>query len=157
NFFSAPDMTEWFVGRRTNDLVRRLDDPRTHSVSFNGTNLIQTQADARAYVEWSHQFSEDFDQIRSALKRPCARIECDYGQPTTVDVPNFYAIRNLAQTLAQRAHSFFLLREPQNALQELTLLHDLCRILESPPTCKPITLVAAMINVAVTGLYIETI
>ena len=157
NFFGAPDMADWFAGRQTNDFVRRLDDPRTHSISFNGTNLVQTQADAREYLEWSDQFLPDFDQIRSALKRPCARIECDYGQPTTVVAPNFFTIRNLAQTLAQRTHSFFLLNEPEKALREVTLLHDFCRILECPPTGKPITLVAAMINVAITGLYVETI
>jgi hypothetical protein len=157
NFFSAPNMAEWFAGKRTNDLSRRLDDPRTHSVSFNESNTIRTEADARDYLEWSDQFSPDFDEIRSALKRPFARIECDYGRPTTVIAPNFFTIRSLAQTLAQRAHSFFLLHEPQKALQELTLLHDFCRILESPPTGKPITLVGAMINVAVTGLYVETI
>src|SRR5262249_13182079 len=156
NFFSAPNMAEWFAGRKTNDLSRRLDDPRTHSVSFNDTNLIQTQADAREYLEWSDQFSSDFDQIRAALKRPGARIDCDYGQPTTVLAPNFLTIRCLAQTLAQRAHSFFLLGDPEKALRELTLLHDFCRVLESPPTGKPITLVGAMINVAVMGLYVET-
>lgn len=157
NFFGDPDMAEWFVGRRTNDFQRRLDDPRTHSISFNGTNLVQSQADAREYVGWSDQFSQDFDQIRTALKRPCARIDCDYGQPMTVQVPNFQTIRGLAQTLAQRAHSFFLLGEPQKALEELTLLHDLCRILDCPPSGKPITLVGAMINVAVIGLYVQTI
>jgi hypothetical protein len=36
-------------------------------------------------------------------------------------------------------------------------MHDLCRILESRPTRKPKTLVAAMINVAVHGLYASTI
>jgi hypothetical protein len=36
-------------------------------------------------------------------------------------------------------------------------MHDLCRILEKPPTGKPETLVEAMINVAITGLYVTTI
>jgi hypothetical protein len=39
----------------------------------------------------------------------------------------------------------------------LTLLHDMCRLLEGAPTGKPMTLVAAMINVAVTGLYVDAI
>ena len=33
----------------------------------------------------------------------------------------------------------------------------MCRLLEGAPTGKPMTLVAAMINVAVTGLYVDTI
>jgi hypothetical protein len=42
-------------------------------------------------------------------------------------------------------------------LQELTLMHDMCRLLEAAPTGKPMTLVSAMINVAVTGLYVNII
>ena len=42
-------------------------------------------------------------------------------------------------------------------MQELTLLHDSCRLLEAAPTGKPMTLVAAMINVAVTGFFVDTI
>jgi hypothetical protein len=75
----------------------------------------------------------------------------------TVLAPNFLTMRIVAQTLAQRTRSFLLLGEPDKALQELTLMHDFCRILEGAPSGKPITLVAAMINVAVTGLYADTI
>ena len=157
NFFAAPNMAEWFAGRRNNDLSKRLDDPRTHSISINGTNAIQTESEARDYLSWSDQFLPDFDEIRTALKRPYARIDCDYAQPMTVLAPNFLSIRSVVQTLAQRAHCFLLLGEPDKALAELTLLHDLCRILESAPTGKPITLVGAMINVAVAGLYAEAV
>ena len=157
NFFKAPKMAEWFAGRGTNDLSQRLDNPKTHSVYSGGTNAIQTAADARDYLAWSDQFLPDFDLIRAALKRPYARIECNYGQPMTVVAPNFATVRIVAQTLAQRTHCCLLLGEPDKALLELTLLHDFCRILEGAPTGKPMTLVAAMINVAVTGLYADTI
>jgi hypothetical protein len=157
NFFSAPNMAEWFAGRQTNGFSQRLDNPKTWSISINGTNAIQTEADARDYLAWSDQFLPDFDEIRAALKLPYARIECDYGQPMTVLAPNFRTIRGVVQTLAQRAHCFLLLAEPDKALGELTLLHDLCRILDCAPTGKPITLVGAMINVAVTGLYAEAV
>jgi hypothetical protein len=50
-----------------------------------------------------------------------------------------------------------LLGQPEKALQELTLLHDFRHLLEAAPTGKPMTLVSAMINVAVTGLYVDTI
>jgi hypothetical protein len=42
-------------------------------------------------------------------------------------------------------------------LHELTLVRDVCRILEKPPVGKPETLVEAMINVAITGLYVSTV
>ena len=157
NFFSAPQMAEWFAGKGSNDLSQRLDNPKTHSISFRDTNEIRSKRDANEYLEWSNQFLPDLDEIRAALKRPYARIDCDYGQPTTVLAPNFMTIRNLVQTLAQRAHCLLLLGQPEDALQELTLIHDLCRVLECAPTGKPITLVGAMINVAVRGLYADCV
>jgi hypothetical protein len=156
NIFKAPGMTGWFVGRGETDLSRRLTNPKTSSVGV-GTNAIKTGADAREYLAWSDRFTPDFDQIRTALRRPYARIDCDYGQPTTVLPPNFITVRIVVQTLAQRAHCFLLLGEPDKALQELTLLHDFCRIFEGAPTGKPITLVAAMINVAVTDVYADAV
>jgi hypothetical protein len=55
--------------------------------------------------------------------------------------------------LGQRAQCYLLLGQPEAALHELTLLRDLERLLQAKPTGKPMTLVAAMINVANTGLY----
>jgi hypothetical protein len=156
NFFKAPKMQEWFVGRGTNDLSRRLVNTNTASVGTDH-NTITTPAAAVAYLKWSDQWEQDFDLIREALKRPFARMEGDYEQPFAVQVPNFVTLRSTAQTLAQRAHCYLLLGQPENARQELTLLHDLCRMLEGRPTGKPMTLVAAMINVAVTGLYVDSI
>jgi len=46
-----------------------------------------------------------------------------------------------------------LQRKPEDALRDLTLINDLCRI----NTNRPVTLVGAMINVAVRGLYASTI
>ena len=65
--------------------------------------------------------------------------------------------RQFLKSLAQRAQCYLLLGQPDKALQELTLLNDLRRLMEGAPTGKPMTLVAVMINVAVTGLYAETI
>jgi hypothetical protein len=50
-----------------------------------------------------------------------------------------------------------LLDQPDKALDDLALIHGLSRLLEARPTGQPMTLVAAMINVAITGLYVETI
>jgi hypothetical protein len=112
---------------------------------------------AAGYLAWSDQFKPDFDLIREALKRPYARMDGDYSKPYEQPIPNFVNVRNVAQVLAQRAKCDLLLGQPDKALQELTLLHDMCRLLEAAPTGKPMTLVAAMINVAVTGLYVDTI
>jgi len=95
--------------------------------------------------------------MREALKRPYARMDGDYSIPYQIPIPNFVAVRIVAQTLAQRAKCNLLLGQPDKALQELTLLHDMRRLMEAAPTHQPMTLVAAMINVAVTGLYVDTI
>jgi hypothetical protein len=50
-----------------------------------------------------------------------------------------------------------LLGEPDKALHDLALMNDMRRLLETRPTGKPMTLVSAMINVAVTGFYVDTI
>ena len=95
--------------------------------------------------------------MREALKRPYARMDGDYSKPYEQPIPNFVNVRNVAQVLAQRAKCDLLFGQTDKALQELALMHDMCRLLEAAPTGKPMTLVTAMINVAVTGLYVDTI
>ena len=152
NFFKAPKMAGWFVRGQsfTNELSDRLRNADTTATNLN-------DAAAAKYLAWSDQFQPDFDLIREALKRPYARMDGDYSIPYQQPIPNFVTVRIVAQTLAQRAKCDLQLGRPDKALQELTLLHDFRHLLEGAPTGKPMTLVAAMINVAVTGLYVETI
>jgi len=151
NFFAAPKMTDWFVrGHNGTELQTPLQNTNT-------TTKITTELAARDYLAWSDQFKPQFDLIREALKRPYAKMDGDYSIPYKQPIPNFITVRIVAQTLTQRAKCDLLLGQPDKALQELTLLHDMCRLLEAAPTGKPMTLVAAMINVAVTGLYVDTI
>jgi len=112
---------------------------------------------AADYLQWSDQFVPAFDEVREALKRPCAVIPGDYSQSYLMPTPNFVLMRNLAQTLAQRTQCYLLLGQPEKALREVILMHDICRIFERPPTGKAITLVEAMINVAISGLYVATV
>lgn len=112
---------------------------------------------AADYLNWSDQFVPAFDEVRAALKRPCAIIPGDYSTPYLIPIPNYVTMRSLAQTLAQRAQCDFLLNRPEDALREVTLMHDMCRILEKPPTGQPMTLVEAMIHVAISGLYAATV
>jgi hypothetical protein len=108
---------------------------------------------AADYLGWSDQFAGDLNLIGKALKRPYARMDGDYARPVASPVPNFVTIRRVAQMLADRAICHLLLSQPEEAMSELTSLHDLLGLLEGKPT----TLVAAMINVAVTGLYLDIV
>jgi hypothetical protein len=151
NFFKAPKMTDWFVrGQHGTELQNALQNSNTFSVITTGTA-------ANNYLAWCNQSEPQFDLIREALQRPYARMDGDYSKPYEQPIPNFVTVRSVAQTLAQRAKCELLLGQPDKALQSVTLMHDLCRLLEGAPTGKPMTLVAAMINVAVTGLYVNTV
>jgi len=159
NIFKAPRMLGWFVGRGATDLSKRLlstTEAVTASVSL-ATNSITTPSAATDYLAWSDQFIPDFDLIRAALKRPYAWMDGDYSEPFGMLIPNFVTARACAQMLAQRAHCYLLLGQPEKALNELSLLNDSRHIEEREPTGQPMTLVEAMINVAITGLYVNTI
>ena len=157
NFFKAPKMQEWFVkstntisSPNTNRLSQRLSNAYTTATNLN-------EAESAKYLAWSDQFEPDFDLIREALKRPYARMEGDYSKPYEQPIPNFVNVRIVAQTLAQRTKCELLLGQSDKTLQELALMHDMCHLLEAGPTGKPMTMVSAMINVAVTGLYVDTL
>lgn len=108
---------------------------------------------AADYLAWNDRFLSDFDHIREALKRPVVRIDGNYSQPFSQPRLDYVTIRIMAQTLGQRAQCYLLLGQPEKALHELMLLHDMNRLMEG----KPVTLVAAMIEVAITGVYINVI
>jgi hypothetical protein len=134
--------------------------PAAIHIEPDGTNTFRVMLDAASaadYLASSDQFQPEFDLIREALKRPYARMDGDYHFPIGIPIVNFVAIRTVAQTLTDRAQCDLLLGQPDKALQELTLLHNMCRLLEAAPSGKPMPLISAMINVSVTGLYVDTI
>jgi len=128
-------------------------DPKLFQVKLT-SGTVTPAAD---YLRWGDQFTPAFDEVRAALKRPYALIPGDYSEPYFFPIPNFVTMRWLAQSLAQRVQCHLLLGEPEKAIPDLTLIHDSCRILEHIPSGRPMTLVEAMINVAITGLYTDTI
>ncbi len=133
--------------------IEAVGDQKSFRVLLTGARITA----AADFLKWSDQFVPALDEIREALKRPYAIIPGDYSQPFFQPIPNFIILRAVAQLLAQRAQCEFLLGQPSQALRELTLVHDLCQILEHRPTGQPTTLVEAMINVAIAGLYVNTI
>ncbi len=132
---------------------------RAESAGSNSFRVFRDREPAYAaadYLAWSDRFQPDFDLLRAALKRPQmsqASQGGDAQRPFSQPAPNYVCIRVLAQAFAQRAQCHLLLGQPAAALQELTLINELRRLLSG----KPVTLVAAMIDVAVTGLYVETL
>ncbi|MDB6023975.1 MAG: hypothetical protein JWM68_198 [Verrucomicrobiales bacterium] len=157
---TAPDakaLAAFFSASLTN-LTMDYSDTSIFRVDSAGSNTFRVSlrdqaCGAAEYLEWTDSTTSDFDVLRKALERPFARIDCDYTQPFLMLIPNFVTVRNAAQILSQRTQCHLLLGQPEEAWHELSLVHDLCRVLLSQPTGKPMTLVAAMINTAVHGLY----
>jgi hypothetical protein len=108
-------------------------------------------ARAADYLAWSDGLEPQFALIRRALLRPYSRLPGLYTNPNTVPGVNFISVRNFVQTLGARAQCHLLLGRPEDALDNLTLMHDFCRriLAEQHPT----TLLSAMVNQAVRGLY----
>jgi len=109
------------------------------------------------YLELSQPVVPDFDVLRKALERPYARMDVDYQRPYEPPLPHFVRMRAVAQMLSQRAQCYLLLGQPEAAWHELALVRDMCRLLEAKPAGDCPTLVAAMIDVATTGLYTSVI
>jgi len=99
----------------------------------------------------------DLDLVRKAVERPYARMESDYQRPFDHPVPNFVRMRTVCQMLSQRAQCYLLLGQSEAAWHELALVRDLGRMLDSKPASGCPTLVEAMIDVAITGLYTQVI
>lgn len=119
----------------------------------DGSHLVTMPKLARAadYLTWSDGLEPQFTVIRRALRRLASQLPGLYINPNTIPVVNFPAVRNFAQTLGARAQCHLLLGRPEEALNDLTLINDFCgRILAGQ---RPETLLSAMVNQSVRGLY----
>jgi hypothetical protein len=112
---------------------------------------------ATNYLAWSQSAVPDLDLLRQALKRPWARMDNDYQRPFERPIPDFLRMRTVAQLLAQRAQCYLVLGQPGAAWHELALAREMCRMLEAKPASDCPTIVEAMIDAAITGLYTSII
>jgi len=155
NFYKAPMMTEWFVRSPTNYLKISIASLSTNRDTQSDTI---TEMSASNYLAWSDGFAVQFDQIRDAVKRPTAYIDGYYQHPfqsSSLSYPNFVSYRAVSQVLVHRAKCHLLLGEPDQALADLTLLHDLNRTLDN--SNQPAILVTIMMHVAISGIYVDAI
>ena len=114
---------------------------------------LLTPESAAEFLKWSAHLQPDFSLVRDALRRPALRMNGDYSAPAFLPIPNFITARSFGQTLSAMTQCHLLEHKPDDALADLTLLHDVCRVF----TNRPITLVGSMINLSVAGLYAGTI
>jgi hypothetical protein len=135
---------------------------RHFMVTQAGSNTFRVSFELRVYtaaeyLAMSQPAVPDLDVLREALKRPYTRMDSDYQRPFEHPVPNFMRMRTVAQILSQRAQCYLLLGQSDAAWHELALVRDMCRLLEGKPASTCPTLVEAMIDVAISGLYTQVI
>jgi len=162
NVPSAKALAEFLPGRPMPLKVYNSTDPDYFQVNPAGSNAFRVSLKspvyaAAEYLALSQPAVPNLDVLREALKRPCARMDSDYQRPFEHPVPNFIMLRTVAQLLSQRAQCYLLLGQPEAAWHELALVRDTCRMLEAKPASNCPTLVEAMINVAINGLYTQVI
>ncbi len=150
NFYKAPLMAGWFVRNATNTSPSSLGSGNPETTVNDITELS-----ASNYLAWSAAFELDYQAIRDAVKRPAARMDGDYSRPYFQPVPNFVNHRLVSQVMAHRAKCHLLLGAPDQALDDLTLLHGLNLTLVKPGN--PQLLVGAMIHTAIAALYADAI
>jgi hypothetical protein len=116
-------------------------------------NSVGTAGD---YVTWSQNCEPQLDIVRQALRRPYMRMDIDYRNPMNLP-ENWWVVRILSQMMAGTAQGYMLRGDPEHALRDLTLVHDLRRLMQNPPGGPPENLMSAMINSAIAGLYVSMV
>jgi hypothetical protein len=135
-------------------LVLRPDKVDQIASNVFGLSLQQSRCyGAEEYLAWSAGQSNVFAMLDEAAKRPECWLPGDYSIPFSAPIANFVAVRTAAQFFGSRAQAFLLLDRPDEAYAELQRIDTVNRIV----TAKPVTLVSAMIHVAVTGLQTSVI
>lgn len=128
------------------------EDARVEPVGDGSYNVtIRTPGTVADFLKWNEQLAPQFAIISNALQRPAAVIPGDYQNPHDIPVPDTVAVRALSQRLGALARSHLALGQPAKALEELTFMDQLRRLLEAPP----ITLGAAMMDVGITERYVD--
>jgi hypothetical protein len=133
------------------------------TVAASGTNSFAVfkvpvpYCSAADYLARTDPLQKQLEPLRAALKRPMVRMDGAEKCPFDLPAPNFFSFRTIGQMLAQRAQAHLLMDQPAEALREIRLIHDMCALLENRPSGKPVTLVSAMIRVALTGVYTRTV
>jgi serine/threonine protein kinase len=125
--------------------------------STNGPNVFMIPGGhalaAADLIRNTDAFNPEFGQIREALRRPGCYLQPTNDVAWDAPIMNFVAVRTMAQIGDARARSHLLLNRPEEAWRELSLVNDFRRCLDSNSW----NLVSAMIDVAVAGLFVQSI
>jgi predicted Ser/Thr protein kinase len=137
----------WWTGR----LLVQADGLDAFRIAAEG---LYSPSDVMA---WQQKCESQLEIVRQGLQRPIARMGGNYFNPIELPIPSFVSIRAVSHMLGTLAQSDLLRGDPENALRQLTFMHDVRRLVEGPPGGQPETLVAAMIDVSLAGVYVNVV
>ncbi|MCI0534749.1 MAG: type II secretion system protein GspG [Verrucomicrobiales bacterium] len=89
-------------------------------------------------------------ELRAASKRPFAKLELNYPDPISADLPNFVALRELAQLLVLHASAELALTNAGVAFEDIRAIHRLADLVSEEPN-----LVSAMIGSTLHNLALQ--
>lgn len=139
---------DWESGRRA-----ELESIQEYARSNANFSLPQPKgepaADVLAVLE---SVEDDLNELRQAARRPSAKLHLtvDYTDPFSSDIPNFVALRTLAQLLSLRASSELALARTDDPFADISVIHRLGDTASPEPN-----LVSAMICVAIRNLELQ--
>ena len=144
--------SEWSVPLSESEKEEEAKIEPTGNGSYKVT--VSAPSTVAEYLAWSAPLEPDFDVIRKALQRPYIRMA---GDSQNADAePPFRLFSPLARTLCGRAQCHLLQGQPEEALRDLTLTRDLCRILESNSRSNW-DLLATLVHLTVTAISTSAI
>jgi hypothetical protein len=89
-------------------------------------------------------------ELRAATRLPFAKLDLKYPDPISADIPNFVALRQLAQLLALHASAELALTNAGVAFEDVRAIHRLADLVSEEPN-----LVSAMIGAALRDLSLQ--
>jgi len=138
---------DWMIGRRTE--LKSIQEYVRSNANFS---LPQAPGEPAIDVLASlKSVEDDLNELRQAARRPFAKLHVNYSDPVSSDIPNFVALRELAQLLSLRASAELALARTDNAFADILAIHRLGDTAAPEPN-----LVSAMICVAIRGLELQS-
>ena len=139
--------------------IADTDDPDSEEIQIEPAGnssyvLTMLAPDTVAkFLKWNAKLEPDFALMRKALQQPYIRVNGDYKDALEIPTPNSVAVRHISQRLAAIAQCHLVQGNPEEALRDLSLMHDLCRILE---VSRPMDSLSAMVDATLQARYAAT-
>jgi hypothetical protein len=127
----------------------------SNDTSYNVT--MRSPSTVSNFLQWNEQLEPEFTLMSDALQRPDARIPGNYEEPSEMPAPNFMAVSSMTHNLGARARCHLALGQFEKAVDELGFMRQVARLLEAAPSGKPMPLATAMMDVAVTDVYLNIV